>query len=272
MDTETITKIENWLISTQASPEQIAGRLKVEGYKNAVSNETIYTHIWNDKRRGGALYKHLRHSGKKRYKRSSGKAGRGCIPGRIDIAERRKEVEEKVRIGDWEGDTILAKDNAGAIVSMVDRASKLTKLRVVKGRKAAAVTEAIFDIFIPIIDLVKTITLDNGKEFSQQMLISKTLDAGIYFARPYHSWERGLNEHTNGLVRQYLPKSSRFTELTPEKLQEIEDKLNDRPRKVLGYQTPREVFNRLQIEHSTQKSDTMRREHTQGCLSLKTLR
>jgi IS30 family transposase len=149
-------------------------------------------------------------------------------------------------VGDWEGDTIVAKDNAGAIVSLVERHSKLTKLFLVSGRNSAEVTAAIIKMLSPIAEKVKTITFDNGKEFSQHKGISEKLKADIYFARPYHSWERGLNEYTNALIRQYCPKSTKFVGvITMEGLQAIEDKLNNRPGKVLGYRTPQEVFDGL---------------------------
>ncbi len=229
----------------QWSPEQISGWLKKEKYTTAVSHETIYKYIWAEKHMGGFLYKELRHNGKKYNKRSKGMAGRGCIPGRVDIDERPKIVEEKMRIGDWELDTIIGAGQSGAIVSMVDRASKLTKLSKVSRKTAEEVTEALVKDLKPIQDFVLTLTSDNGKEFAYHKEVSDSLDTSFYFAKPYHSWERGLNEHTNGLVRQYLPKGKRFDEVSVESLMEIEMRLNNRPRKVLNFSTPLEVFSRL---------------------------
>ncbi len=236
-----VQAIEELLTLYQWSPEQISGYLKKET-EFSISHESIYQHIWKDKRNGGRLYKHLRHRAKKYNKRSAQGAGRGLIPNRVDIEERPEIVEEKARIGDWEIDTIIGKEHIGAIVSMVDRRSKLTKLALVKDKKAATVGEALCGTLLPFKDWVLTLTADNGKEFAGHRQIASRLEADVYFARPYHSWERGLNEHTNGLVRQYFPKGTRFDTLTDEDVQEVEDLLNHRPRKILGFKMPVEVF------------------------------
>jgi IS30 family transposase len=244
-----MTDITRFIISEklalQWSPVQISGWLKKQDYMKAVSHETIYQYIWADKRKGGVLFKQLRHSGKKYNKRSKGTAGRGCIPNRVDIDKRPAIVEEKTRLGDWELDTIIGTGQSGAIVSMVDRASKLTMLVKTSGKTAQEVTDALLLRFSPIKEFVCTLTSDNGKEFANHQQVSKTLDASFYFAKPYHSWERGLNEHTNGLVRQYFPKSKRFDEILDTDLMEVEILLNNRPRKVLEFLTPIEVFDIL---------------------------
>ena len=232
----------------QWSPVQISGRLKRQGLY--ISHETIYKHIWKDKRQGGTLYTELRHHGKKYNKRSKGTAGRGCIPGRLDIDARPPIVEEKTRIGDWELDTIIGAGQSGAIVSMVERTSKLTKLVKISHKTAENVERALIDRLSPVKAFVHTLTADNGKEFSNHQRVGLELEAGFYFAKPYHSWERGLNEHTNGLVRQYLPKAKRFDAISKEDLEKIEVLLNNRPRKVLYFETPLEVFNRLTTESS----------------------
>lgn len=226
--------LEDW------SPDQISGRLKLEG--KAISHETIYQFVWRDKQAGGKLYKHLRHRGKRYNKRSSGKAGRGCIPDRVDITKRPPIVEKKSRIGDWEGDTIIGAKHKGAIVSYVDRHSKFTLLKKIDRKKANLVTQATIDKMAGLPHPIRTITYDNGKEFAAHKDIANALNTNCYFATPYHSWERGLNEHTNGLVRQYLPKSTEFTAVSDEEIQNIENRLNNRPRKVLKYKTPFEVF------------------------------
>ncbi|MGA9314693.1 MAG: IS30 family transposase [Solirubrobacteraceae bacterium] len=226
--------LEDW------SPEQISGRLKQEGV--TISHESIYQYIWRDKRSGGLLYKHLRHRGKRYNKRSSGKAGRGCIPERVDIAARPAIVETKSRIGDWEGDTIIGAQHKGAIVSYVDRNSKFTLLKKIERKTALLVTQATVEKMADLPHPVLTITYDNGKEFSDHKDIANILNTACYFATPSHCWERGLNEHTNGLVRQYLPKSTDFTEVSDDEIQSIENRLNHRPRKVLQYKTPFEVF------------------------------
>jgi len=244
MQPKLIEKIEEKL-KLQWSPEQIAGRLKDSYGKKFISHEMIYKYIWKNKHCGGSLYKHLRHNGKKYNKRSTNKAGRGFIPGRIDIAMRPAIVDDKSRIGDWEIDTIIGKNHKGAIVSMVERRSKLTMLAKVSRNTAYDVEKALISRLSQVQDCVYTITSDNGKEFANHITISKKLKADFYFARPYHSWERGLNEHTNGLIRQYIPKSSNFESISIEKLQEIESLLNNRPRRVLQFLTPIEVFSSL---------------------------
>jgi transposase, IS30 family len=226
--------LEEW------SPEQISGRFKLDG--NSISHESIYQYIWRDKRAGGQLYKHLRHSGKKYNKRSSGKAGRGCIPNRVDITLRPLIVEEKSRVGDWEGDTIISVGSRAAILSYVDRHSKFTLLKKIGKKTAENVRQATVEKMGSLPLPVLTITYDNGKEFSGHQDIAMDLNAQCFFATPYHSWERGLNEHTNGLVRQYLPKLLDFNEVTDDEMQFIEDRLNNRPRKVLQYKTPFEML------------------------------
>lgn len=248
--TDTTVSIIEEKLRMQWSPEQIAGWLKKEGYRKCVSHETIYKHIWSNKKMGGSLYKELRHKGKKYNKRSKGAAGRGCIPGRVDIDERPDIVEEKKRLGDWELDTIIGSGKKRAIVSMVDRTSKLTKLAKVSQKTADEVGDALVERLDPIKQFVLTLTADNGKEFAYHQRVSQSLETSFYFAKPYHSWERGLNEHTNGLVRQYLPKGKCFDEVTKEDLMKIEILLNNRPRKVLNFMTPLEVFNRLSQEFS----------------------
>lgn len=243
MTSDSISFIECKLISEQWSPEQISGWMKRNLYYS-LSHESIYRHIWRDKNDGGNLYKYLRHGRKKYNKRSGKNAGRGCIPGRIDIDERPKIVDEKQRIGDWELDTIIGKNHHGAIVSMVDRASKFTKLMLVPNKTSDEVTSAISIALEPLKPSVLTMTADNGKEFASHQELTKRLDAQVYFAKPYHSWERGLNEHTNGLVRQYFPKGTVFASLDQDDVQKVESLLNGRPRKVLDFQTPMEVFRR----------------------------
>lgn len=246
MNQEQISLIEEKL-RLQWSPEQISGWLK-RHKEVAVSHETIYRHVEKDKRAGGTLYRDLRHNGKKYNKRGRGKAGRGCIPGRVDISERPAIVEEKSRIGDWEVDTIIGSQHKGAVVSMVDRHSKMTMLQKVPRKTAQEVELALKARLGQCKGSVHTVTSDNGKEFANHIEISRYLGAKMFFARPYHSWERGLNEHTNGLIRQYLPKDERLDTVSNEIIAMIEERLNNRPRKVLDFQTPIEVFNRHRSE------------------------
>lgn len=233
------------MLAMQWSPEQIAGWCKRNDHPAAVSHETIYKMVWKDKREGGYLHKNLRRSGRKYKKRGSPKSRHCCIPNRVDIDERPAIVELKERLGDWEVDTIVGKGHKGAIVTMVDRTSKLTKLYHVPRKTAPNVAKGMISKLLPIKAFVHTITADNGGEFAQHQLVSDELDASVYFSKPYHAWERGLNEHTNGLLRQYLPKNSTLDNVTQEQVQQIEDLLNNRPRKVLKYLTPLEAFDRL---------------------------
>lgn len=224
------------------SPEQISGRLRTNNI--SISYESIYRHIWIDKKAGGNLYTNLRRRGKKYNSRGSKTAGRGCIPNRVDIVKRPKIVEKKCRLGDWEGDTIIGPKHQGVILSLVDRKSKLTLLAKMEGKHAKQVPGLIKQCFkgLPKKITGHSITFDNGKEFSHHEKISKQNKLRCYFATPYHSWERGLNEHTNGLVRQYFPKACELINLTVEEISFVENQLNNRPRKVLGYRTPKEVF------------------------------
>jgi len=226
--------LEDW------SPEQISGRFKLSG--DLISHESIYRYVWQDKRTGGLLYRHLRHTGKRYNKRRSVNAGRGCIPNRVDITQRPAIVETKSRIGDWEGDTIIGAKQQMAILTYADRHSKFTLLKKMDRKTAENVRRNTVERMSQLPHPVLTITYDNGKEFSAHELIAHELKTACYFATPYHSWERGLNEHTNGLVRQYIPKSSDFADISDEKIQAIEDRLNHRPRKVLHYKTPFEIF------------------------------
>jgi len=168
--------------------------------------------------------------------------GRGCIPNRIDISERPPIVEQKIRLGDWEGDTIIGANHKGAIISYVDRCSKFAVLKLVERKTSDLVAQNTIEKLSSANLPVLTITYDNGKEFADHAQIAKALNASCFFARPYHSWERGLNEHTNGLVRQYLPKKTDFTRISDNTVQHIAEKLNNRPRKVLNYKTPAEVL------------------------------
>lgn len=228
----------------QWSPEQIAGRLEQEGLAT-ISHETIYQRILEDKNKQGSLYTHLRCKKKKKKRYGSAKSSRGAIPNRVDIDQRPAIVDSRKRTGDWEGDTIIGAHDGGAVIaSMVERKSRFTCLTKAKNKTTAVVIKRINKRMLPISELVLTVTLDNGREFSQHGVMSDTLNADVYFAKPYHSWERGLNENTNGLVRQYFPKRIPFDSITECDLQRVATKLNNRPRKCLGYKTPFEVFSK----------------------------
>lgn len=235
---------EKHLTEDQWSPQQIAGRAKLEGLET-ISHETIYQRILEDKNEDGNLYTHLRCKKKRKKRYGSARSTRGAIPNRVDIDQRPAIVDSRKRTGDWEGDTIIGSYDGGAVIaSMVERKSRFTVLAKSKNKTTKEVTESINQHMLPIADLVHTITLDNGKEFSFHGVMAAMLDAKIYFAKPYHSWERGLNENTNGLVRQYFPKKIPFDNITNHELQRVVKKLNNRPRKCLGYKTPFEVFSK----------------------------
>ncbi len=228
----------------QWSPEQICGRLKQES-KASISHETIYQRIAQDKKSGGYLYTHLRCKKKRKKRYGSKRSARGVIPNRVDISARPAIVESRERIGDWEGDTIIGSHKGGAVIaSMVERKSRFTCLAKAENKTTEAVTGSIADKMLSLSEFIHTITLDNGTEFYRHKNMSDQLGAEIYFAQPYHSWERGLNENTNGLVRQYYPKRIPFDNVSADELQRIADKLNSRPRKCLGYETPLEVLTR----------------------------
>ncbi len=224
------------------SPEQIAGRMLLITDLKSISHETIYRYIYHNQRSGGNLCKYLRHKNKKYTKRSASYRSRGQIKNRISIDFRPKIVEEKSRVGDWEVDTIIGKNHHQAIVTLVDRNSKFTLMKKVAAKQARVVTDAIISLLKPVQAHTLTITSDNGKEFSYHEEVAKELDTEFYFANPYQSWQRGLNEHTNGLIREYFPKKKLFKEITDEQIVEVQNKLNRRPRKILGYRTPAEVF------------------------------
>lgn len=236
MTAEVIVEIEE-KIRLDWSPEQISGVLKTP-----ISHERIYQHIWADKSHGGTLYKHLRQSNKKRKKRHGSKDKRGQIRNRISIDERPDIVAQKTRIGDWEIDTVIGKNHQGALVTIVERVSKFTLIKKVASKHADVVTDATILLLQPYLNKTLTITADNGKEFAGHEKIKEQLKADVYFAHPYSSWERGLNENTNGLIRQYFTKGSSFENITDDEVEAVMHKLNHRPRKTLNFKTPHELF------------------------------
>lgn len=222
------------------SPEQISGWLRTRK-KIQVSHEWIYHYVYQDKARGGELWRHLRCQKQKR-KRYGRYDRRGRLPNRTSIDERPAIVERRARVGDWELDTIIGRQHQQAIVSLVERKSKYTLLIKVERNTAAAVTAAILRKLGPRAAQVRTLTADNGREFAGHEEIAAALDARFYFAHPYHSWERGLNENTNGLVRQYFPKQTDFSKITAAEVYRVQQRLNHRPRKTLSFKTPHQVF------------------------------
>lgn len=224
------------------SPEQIAGDAAKKGIP-CVSTERIYQYIWSDKKQGGKLYKELRSKGKKYRKRGSKKDNRGQIVGKVSISERPIVVEEKTRIGDLEIDLIIGKDHKGALLTINDRANGMLKMRKIEAKESVLVEAAAIEMLQDWKGFLKTITSDNGKEFARHKNIAIALEIDYYFARPYHSWERGANENLNGLVRQYFPKGTSFEDITEQQVKDVQVALNNRPRKRFEFQSPQEIFN-----------------------------
>ncbi|MCF1431236.1 MAG: IS30 family transposase [Shewanella sp.] len=237
---KTVTFVEFGL-KQKWSPEQIAGVGQIIGCY--VSHEWIYGFVQQDKQRGGKLYKELRR-GHRKYRKGC-HAKRVIIPNRIGIEHRPAVVDEKARLGDWEADTVLGKQGTGTIVSLVERKSKLYLIRKVPAKSAADVSRAMIGMLWRYRRHVHTITADNGSEFCDHQKVAQALTADIYFANPYSSWERGLNENFNGLLRQYIPKGTDLRTITDKQIADIERALNLRPRKCLGFKQPAVVFDEL---------------------------
>ena len=236
--------VEKWIrkfLKLDWTPEQISGRLKEQRIAS-ITHEAIYQYIYKNKANGGRLYLHLVRKMKKYQKRDGQYNSRGLIVNRVSISKRPKIVDNKIRIGDWEVDTIIGKYHQGAIVTIVDRKSKFTLMRILPTKEAIGVSNAIIELLYPVRQFTHTITSDNGKEFTLHENISKSLNTDFYFCDPYSSWQRGLNENTNGLIRRYIPKRTEFENISKNEIMMIQNCLNHRPRKALGYKTPFEVF------------------------------
>lgn len=238
-------KIKNYIegrLHAEWSPEQISATMEAET-GSRVSHERIYQHIWNNKENGGMLYKQLRIAGKKQKRKQRGsKDWRGKIPNRIDIDQRPKVVANKARTGDWEADLVSGAHHQGFLVTLVERRRKFTLIGHVRYKQSLTVQQEIIRLLFPYKKIVHTITFDNGHEFSGHEAIAEALKCSCYFAKPYHSWERGVNENTNGLIRQYFPKKSDLRQVSQYTLNHIMDRLNHRPRKTLAFHTPFELF------------------------------
>lgn len=222
------------------SPEQIVGYCRKNNI-DMVSHETIYQYIREDKALGGTLYKHLRHKLKRR-KRPTGSQPT-IIRDKISIEQRPDIVDKKARLGDWEVDTIVGKENKGAILTIVERKTGfLIAEKLEQGRKAKPLARELVRLLFPFKNVVHTITADNGSEFAEHKYIARMLDTEFYFAHPYASWERGLNEYTNKLIRQYIPKKDSFDKYNKQDIKQVQYELNKRPRKKLKFETPKKIF------------------------------
>lgn len=239
--TEMKTFIQNKMQEEQWSPEQIKGYCKINGIP-MVSHEWIYQHVYQDLKQGGQLYSHLRTQHKRRRKRMHRKDKRGLIPNRTSIHQRPAMVAEKQRFGDWEIDLIEGAGHKSFALTLVERKAQFALIVKAPDKQAGTIQTKIINALAPYKELVHTITSDNGKEFANHQFVAQKLNADYYFADPYSSWQRGLNEYTNKLYRQYLPKKSNFKNYETQYFVEITNKLNNRPRKLLGYKTPLQVF------------------------------
>ena len=229
------------LIRQELSPQQVVGYLERDR-KLLLHHETIYQLIYADKADGGDLYKHLRIVSKPYRKRYGSYDRRGKIPNRRGIEERPAIVESRSRMGDWEGDTIIGKGKCSALLTLLERKTLYTIIVKLTGKNAEQLADAAIGAMKHIKDRVKTITFDNGLEFARHEKIAAALDADIYFANPYCSWERGANENVNGLIRQYFPKGTDFNEVTNVEIKAVMTRLNNRPRETRGFKSPNELF------------------------------
>ena len=230
------------LLCRQWSPEQVAGYLRRTG-QLAISHETIYRHVWRDKRQGGLLYTHLRGARKRRRKRYGAYDSRGRLAGKRMISERPPEVEARERAGHWEADTVMGTGSKDCVLTLVERKTGLVLIGKLSDRTAESLSRRAVSLMSRGGARFETVTADNGTEFHGYERIERRTGVRFYFARPYHSWERGSNENANGLIRQYLPKGMRMAGLRQHHCNAIARKLNTRPRKRLGFRTPLECFN-----------------------------
>lgn len=235
------------LLDHQLSPEQVAGYLKRDK-RISLHHETIYQYIYQDKAHGGQLYQNLRIASKPYRKRYGHYDRRGRIENRCSIDERPAVVDRKNRLGDWEGDTIIGKGHTSALLTLVERKSLYTVIIKLKSRTAIELADKINREMKPLKSKINTLTFDNGKEFAAHETIAKELNADVYFAHPYSAWERGINENTNGLIRQYFPKGTDFNAVTQKQIQAVMDKLNNRPRKTRGFKSPNEIFKGQRVD------------------------
>jgi len=232
------------------SPQQVSDRLALED-RLSISTEAIYQYAYANKAQGGDLVGYLRCQKLRRKRYASGRERRGVLKNRVGIEQRPAAVDGKKRIGDWEGDTVIGGGRKGVLVTLVERKSRYTLAHPLPSKHSAGVTQAIVDLLRPHRQACKTLTLDNGKEFAEHEFIASCLKAKVYFARPYCSWQRGLNENTNGLLRQFFPKKRSLLKVTKAQVEEAVYLLNHRPRKCLGYRTPHEVFYNLPVRPLT---------------------
>lgn len=244
-------RIERLLKQEQWSPEQIAGKGQKDGCI-PISHEAIYQYIFRNAAGGGDLFTHLRWGRKKRQKRGSSHKYRGQIRDRVSIEQRPEAANTKTELGHMEADTIVGKDNSGRILTIIDRRTMFMFAFLLKSGHAKITADAIIRILKKRKIPWKTLTVDNGKEFAEHIRITKDAKVPVYFCHPYASYERGLNENHNGLLRQYFPKNQSFEGLTQAQLDRVVDKINSRPRKTFGFVSPKKEL--AQIKKSERKA------------------
>lgn len=230
------------LIKLDWSPEQVSGWLR-KNQVLSISHETIYRYIWYNKFYGGKLYRHLRQAGKIRRKRYNAYDSRGILTNKRHISERPLGAENKSRVGHWEIDTVMgAREDTHCVVTLVDRKTKYTLIGKIPDRSVKSLNSKVQQMILNSPHPFRTITADNGTEFHGFKKIEQVTGTKFFFATPHHSWERGLNENTNGLIRQYLPKRKTMKHITQKDCDEIATRLNRRPRKTLNFNTPEKIY------------------------------
>jgi transposase, IS30 family len=232
-------------LKRKRSPEQIANTIKDEEGNKLISHEAVYQYIYSEKAQGGTLYKHLRRSHKKRRKRLNKTDKRGKMPNRVGIEKRPECVQTKERFGDWEGDTVIGANHQGAILTLTERKSKYELIAKLDSLEADHVEKIVIKTLKKSKMPVHTITFDNGREFTNHRKIAKALKAEVFFANPYSPWERGLNENTNGLIRQFIPKCQNIKELDEKFIKSVQFNLNHRPRKDLDFLSPVQYYKKF---------------------------
>lgn len=232
------------------SPQQVSGRLRQE-QALCISTESIYQRAYRNKAQGGNLVSYLRCQKVRRKRYASGQERRGTLANRVGIEQRPAVVDQRSRIGDWEGDTVIGKNHKGVLLTLVERKSRYTLACQLSSRHSTGVSQAVIELLRPHKRQCRTLTFDNGKEFAEHSFMAHCLKAKVYFAHPYCSWERGLNENHNGLLRQFFPKKTNFLKVSQHEVDDALYLLNHRPRKCLGYRTPHEVFYGLRTQPIT---------------------
>ena len=237
---EVIRQIKH-MLKQDLSPEQIVGYL-ARSKVVELCHETLYRFIARDKREGGKLYERLRIARKPYRRRYATYSQQGRIAGRVSIDQRPSIVDRRARIGDWELDTIIGHRKQSAILTLVERKTLFTVIAKLQGKDAAGLTRQLCRVLKAHRERVKTITVDNGKEFAGHQEFARRLETDVYFAHPHASGERGTIENINGLIRQYFPKGTDFNEVSAQQLQAVARRLNKRPRKTRDFRTPNELF------------------------------